>query len=70
MYAWVLAAAAAAAITDWVAVARDDRSTEQLAAPAFMVLLAALAWVLHADEVAQGRWLLLALALGLAGTPC
>lgn len=68
LYAWVLVAAVvAAAVTDWVAVARDDRSTQHLAAPAFMVLLAALSWLLHADEVSQGRWLLLALALGLAG---
>ena len=68
LYAWVLVAAvAAAAVTDWVAVAHGDRATQQLASPAFMVLLAALGWLVHADEVPQGRWLLLALALGLAG---
>lgn len=67
-YAWVLVAAmAVAAVASWVAVARRRRATEQLAKPAFLVLLIAFAWLLHADEVLAGRWLLAALAFSLVG---
>ncbi len=68
IFGWVLLAAlAAVALADWVAVARADRAAERLAKPAFMVLLLAFAWLLHADEVPQGRWLLAGLALCLVG---
>lgn len=68
IYAWVLlAAVAAAAVADWVAVARRQRAAEQLAKPAVVVLLLALAWLWHADQSGSGRFLLVALALCLAG---
>jgi len=59
LYAWVLLAALAiAAVVDWVAVARSQRDIETLAKPAFMVILIALAWLLHADAVSYGQQLL------------
>jgi len=68
MYAWVLlAAAAAAAVSDWFAVATGRRGVEQVAKPAYVVLLGAFAWLLHADETVSGWWLLVALALCLVG---
>ncbi len=68
LFGWILIAAmAAAAVIDWVAVARSDRATERLAKPAYLVLLIALAWLLHADEVGHGRWLLVGLVLCLVG---
>jgi uncharacterized membrane protein YhhN len=68
MYAWVLlAAAAAAAVVDWVAVAARRRTVEQVAKPAYVVLLGAFAWLLHADQSASGMCLLVGLALCLLG---
>ena len=68
MYAWVLlAAAAAAAVVDWVAVATRRRTVEQVAKPAYVVLLGAFAWLLHADQSVPGIFLLLALVLCLLG---
>ena len=68
IFGWVLlAATAVAAGADWAAVARGNRAVEQLAKPAVLVLLLALAWLLHADEVPQGRWLLLGLVVSLLG---
>ncbi len=68
MYAWVLlAAAAAAAVVDWVAVATRRRTVEQVAKPAYVVLLGAFAWLLHADQSVPGMCLLVALALCLLG---
>lgn len=68
MYAWVLlAAAAVAAVADWVAVGTRRRRAEQLAKPAYVLLLGAFAWLLHADETPSGWWLLVALALCVLG---
>lgn len=68
LYAWVLLAALAiAAVVDWVAVARSQRDIETLAKPAFMVILIALAWLLHADAVSYGQQLLVGLVLCLIG---
>jgi uncharacterized membrane protein YhhN len=68
MYAWVLlAAAAAAAVADWFAVATRRRALEQVAKPAYVVLLSAFAWLLHAEQSMSGMWLLTALALCLLG---
>ena len=68
MYAWVLlAAAAAATLTDWFAVATRRRAVEQVAKPAYVVLLGAFAWLLHADQTVSGMFLLAALGLCLVG---
>ncbi|MBK8867980.1 MAG: lysoplasmalogenase [Actinomycetales bacterium] len=68
LYAWVLLAAlAVTAAVDWFAVARSRREIEVLAKPAFMVILIALAWLLHADTVTYGQQLLLGLVLCLVG---
>lgn len=68
VYAWVLlAAAAVAAVVDWVAVATGHRGVEQVAKPAYVVLLAAVAWLLHAEQTVPGVWLLMGLALCLLG---
>ena len=68
MYAWVLLAAlAAVALADWFAVATRRRGVEQVAKPAYVVLLGAFAWLLHADETVSGLWLLMGLALCLGG---
>jgi len=68
LYVWVLAIAlAVAALADWRAVARGQREIETLAKPAFMVLLIALAWLLHADVVSYGQFLLAGLVLSLVG---
>ena len=68
LYAWVLlgALAIAAGVT-WLAVARSQRDIETLAKPAFMVILMALAWLLHADAVSYGQQLLIGLVLCLVG---
>ena len=53
MYAWVLLAAlAAVALADWFAVATGRRGVEQVAKPAYVVLLGAFAWLLHAERAA------------------
>ena len=68
MYAWVLlAAAAAAAVADWFAVATRRRALEQVAKPAYVVLLGAFTWLLHAEQSMSGMWVLIALALCLLG---
>jgi uncharacterized membrane protein YhhN len=68
MYAWVLlAASAVAAVADWFAVATRRRALEQVAKPAYVVLLGAFAWLLHAEQSMSGMWLLIALALCLLG---
>lgn len=68
VYAWVLLAAlAVTAVLDWRAVAVGKRDTEALAKPAYLVLLIALAWLLHADSVDYGRYLLLGLGFSLVG---
>ena len=52
---------------DWFAVARGDRRTETWAKPATLVGLIVVALVLGAADTSAGLWLLVALALGLAG---
>jgi uncharacterized membrane protein YhhN len=62
---WVLPAVCA--LVDWYAVARGDRRTELWAKPATLVGLIVVALVLGATDTSAGLWLLLGLALGLAG---
>lgn len=65
---WVPAVITAAAmVTDWWAVARDRRDVERWAKPAAMVGLLVVTALAGAGDTASGRWLLLALALGLVG---
>lgn len=61
----LLGALAVAALADWVCVHRGFREGERLATPAFTVLLLALAWLLGADLVGYGRWLLIGLVASL-----
>jgi uncharacterized membrane protein YhhN len=62
---WVLPAVCA--LADWYAVARGDRRTELWAKPATLVGLIVVALVLGATDTSAGLWLLVGLALGLAG---
>ncbi|HSF97101.1 MAG TPA: lysoplasmalogenase [Ornithinibacter sp.] len=65
---WLSAVVTAAVmVTDWWAVARDRRDVERWAKPAAMVGLLAVAALAGAGDTASGRWLLLALVLGLVG---
>jgi alkenylglycerophosphocholine/alkenylglycerophosphoethanolamine hydrolase len=68
---WILIGiAAAAAVVDWVAVARDDRRLEYVAKPAVLVALIAAAVVLpagHTDLVDRRWWFVAALICCLAG---
>lgn len=67
LFAWVLLAAlGVAAGATWWALSRHRPDVAGLSRPAFRVLLLALAWLLRADTVDYGRFLLLALLLGLA----
>ena len=62
--------AAAAAVVDWVAVARDDRRLEYAAKPAVLAALTAAAAVLpagHTDLVDRRWWFVAALACCLVG---
>lgn len=65
---WLLPAVAA--LLDWYAVAREDRSLERVAKPATLVALIVAALVLGAPDAAGGVWLLIALAFGLVGDVC
>jgi uncharacterized membrane protein YhhN len=66
--AWLLLGLAAVlAAGDWVAVARGDKRLEYVCKPATMVALIGVAASLHPIVVAQQRWWLLALVLGLTG---
>lgn len=58
---------AVVALVDWYAVARGDRRTETWAKPATLLALGLVAVALGAPGTTPGRWLLAALALGLAG---
>lgn len=60
-------APAAAAAVDWRAVATGDRRTEAWAKPATMLALVTAALVLGAAGSPEGRWLVVALVLGLVG---
>lgn len=62
---WLLPAALA--LVDWYAVARDDRHTETWAKPAVLIALVVTAAALGAPDTTAGRWLLVALVLGLVG---
>jgi len=62
---WLLPAAAA--LLDWYAVAREDRSLERIAKPATLLSLIVAALVLGALDADGGGWLLVALVLGLVG---
>jgi len=68
---WILVGVAtAAAVIDWVAVARDHRRLEFLAKPAVLVALTLAAAVLpdsHTDLVARKWWFVAALACCLLG---
>ncbi|HET6968006.1 MAG TPA: lysoplasmalogenase [Ornithinibacter sp.] len=65
---WVAAAlTAAVAVLDWRAVLRRDDRTERWAKPAVVVGLGVLALLAGAGGTTTGRWVLLALALGLVG---
>jgi uncharacterized membrane protein YhhN len=63
--AWV--ATAALAVLDWWAVSRSRRGVERWAKPAVMVGLGLAALAAGASHDAAGRWVLVALALGLVG---
>ena len=63
--AWV--ATGVLALVDWWAVASGRRGVERWAKPAVMVALASVALALGAADSAGGRWVLVALALGLVG---
>src|ERR1700737_3977758 len=66
--AWLLLGLAAVlAAGDWLAVARGHERLEYFCKPAFMVALAAVAATLRPAVVAQQRWWLFALGLGLVG---
>lgn len=58
---------AAVMLTNLWAVVRDRRDIERIAKPASMVGLLVVAALAGAGDTASGRWLLLALALGLVG---
>lgn len=62
---WVLPAALA--LVDWWAVARGDRRVETWAKPLTLAALLLVAVVLGATDTGAGRWLLVALLLGLVG---
>ncbi|HSO65933.1 MAG TPA: lysoplasmalogenase [Ornithinibacter sp.] len=68
-YAVRVAAAVTAvvAVLDWRAVVRGDLRTERWAKPAVVVGLAVVALLAGAGGSTTGRWVLLALALGLVG---
>jgi len=62
---WLLPAVCA--VVDWRAVGRGDRRTEAWAKPATLLALILVAATQGAADTSAGRWLLLALVLGLAG---
>lgn len=63
----LLAAAAAFAVLDWVAVTRGHRRVEYVAKPATTALLAAAAVALDPADPTQRAWFVGALVLSLAG---
>jgi uncharacterized membrane protein YhhN len=66
--AWfLLVLAGAAAVVDWLAVARRPTRVEHVAKPLVMVLLIALALVLEPADAGQRGWFVAALVLSLAG---
>ncbi len=66
--AWaLLAAAAATAVADWVAVARGSKRAEYVCKPGTLVLLVAAAVALTPHDDAQRAWFVAALALSLLG---
>ncbi len=66
--AWLLlAAAAAVAVVDWIAVARRARRWEHVAKPAVLVLLIGLALVIDPVRPASQPWFVAALVASLVG---
>lgn len=65
--AWALAFAAAAAVADWVARARDSKRVEYVAKPAATVGLLAAAALLDPADPGRRWWFVAALAWSLAG---
>lgn len=63
----LLAAAAAVAVVDWVAVARRHKPTEYAAKPGALALLLGVALALDPTDDGQRAWVVAALALSLAG---
>lgn len=65
---WLVAAVTAVvAVMDWRAVVRDDLRTERWAKPAVVVGLVVVALLVGAGGSTTGRWVLVALVLGLVG---
>src|SRR5438105_61964 len=66
--AWVfLAAAAAAAVGDWVAVQRGRTTLEYVCKPLTIILLMGLAATVDADDTSVRGWFIAALALSMLG---
>lgn len=63
----LLAAAAVAAIADWIAVTRRPSATELLTKPLALVLLVGVALAINPDDAAQRAWFAAALVCSLAG---
>ena len=66
--AWVLLVVAAAfAVADWVAAARENRPLEYVAKPATLIALIGVALLLDPDDGAVRAWFVVALAFSLVG---
>ena len=65
--AWLLAAAGAVAVADWICVWRRPCRAEVVLKPLVLVLLIAAALVLDPESGAQRAWFVAALVLSLAG---
>jgi uncharacterized membrane protein YhhN len=63
----LLAVAAAAAVVDWVAVARDNRRVEYVAKPLTMAALVAMTLALDPTDQARWAWFIAAGVFSLAG---
>lgn len=64
---WWLAGAGVAAVADWIAVARGDRTVERVAKPAATVLLILAALAIEPSDSAQRVAFVVALCASLAG---
>lgn len=62
-----LVAAGTFAVTDWWAVARNNRRVEFVMKPATMIAFVAVALLIHPESGAERNWFVAALALSLAG---
>lgn len=63
----LLGLAAAFAVADWVAVARDEKRLEYIAKPAALALLTGVALLLEPADATQRAWWVAALVCSLAG---